>query len=160
MAKKSLALWDMDGTLSNDAHRQALYVPGIASDYWLPENMAKDALYPEALAGVQDHIDHEWQIGILTARLESYNRECTEEWLRINLPGFDFDPIILRPDELAWMRPPEFKLGVVRQLLASGEFETVVLHDNDPYVISAIHKNISEVHAVHRTWDLKGLAGG
>lgn len=147
-----LALWDMDGTLANDSHRAPLYIRGAWSEYWNRDQVMKDPLFPQAEAWLRSFESQGWQIGILTARLDRHNRESTEEWLTNK--GIVANPIFLRPDAFDWMRPPEFKTLVVKNLIVSGAYDRVVLFDNDPEVVAAVRAECGEKTAVHCTWDM------
>lgn len=146
-----LALWDMDGTLSDDRHRRVLYVEGEYTEYWKVENILADELFPEAKAEVARLEADGWNIGILTARTEELNRSSTEFWLQKN--NIHANPIILRPREFRYMRGPEFKSKVVEGIVHSGNFEQVVLYENDLEVVKAVQKLVGPEKAIHCTWE-------
>jgi hypothetical protein len=146
-----LCLWDIDGTLSDDRHRSHFYEAGNWEAYFAYENQISDPVYPEALALYQEMKASGWTMGYLTARLER-NRPATLDWLRIN--DFDNpDSAILRPEDLSSMRPPRFKSEKLAQLVLSGDYEDVVLVDNDPLVIDRVVEDLGSEYVFHASWD-------
>jgi hypothetical protein len=148
-----LALFDMDGTLSNDTHRQDEYRAGKYSRYWDKDLIMQDPVWQVAVDKYHELESEGWTMGILTARREDYNIETTHAWLEEH--GLYPNPIILRPNYLAYLRPPQFKTVVVQGLLRLPEVTDVVLYDNDALVVEAIQSNVGGQHVVHCTWDIE-----
>lgn len=148
-----LALFDMDGTLSDDRHRRPLYIPGQYSDYWKRENMLADPVFPEATRIMADLRGQGWSIGILCARSESHNIGVTKEWLANNNIGYDY--MWLKPESSQGSLPPDFKADIMGQLVNQYThiFTKVVLFDNDPAVVRRINEDFGGEHVVHCTWE-------
>lgn len=148
-----LALFDMDGTLSDDRHRRPLYVPGQYSDYWKRENMLADPVFPEATQLMSDLREQGWSIGILCARVESHNIGVTKEWLSNN--DINYDYMWLKPDSSKGATPPDFKQTIMDSLIMQYKhmFTKVVLFDNDPAVVLRINQKFGSEHIVHCTWE-------
>jgi len=143
-------LFDLDGTLCDDRHRLHLYEEGKSTDYWRPDLVLADAVWPEAERLYNKALLEGWEVGVLTARLER-NRGVSEAWLRAN--GFEASVVYLRPEEYSYMRPPAYKTTIVGSLIRSGEFDKVVHYDNDAFVVGRIRETLGDEYAVHTTWD-------
>jgi FMN phosphatase YigB (HAD superfamily) len=151
-----LTLFDMDGTLCDDAHRYPLYLAQDWAGYFGDVEPLKDPVWPDGKAIYDEAVERGDDIYVLTARLER-NRWVSEEWLRQN--GFDkVKEIILRPEEEHDVRPPQFKAQVVKLLSESGVWDEVVLVDNDPDVVEAINASLGTEYTYHATWDSKAAA--
>lgn len=148
-----LALFDMDGTLSDDRHRRPMYIPGQYSDYWKRENMLADPVFPQATKLIDDLREQGWTIGILCARIDSLNTEVTKEWLEEN--DILYDRMWLKPDKSKGMTPPDFKQGVMNDLINNSDYmyDKVVLFDNDPEVVARVSADSGSDHVVHCTWE-------
>lgn len=149
MAK--LLLWDLDGTLADDRHRYHLYEQKRFSEYFAYDSIMADGVYMDALALYSEMKSHGWQMGYLTARLER-NRQATVDWLtkhRFDNP----ETAILRPEEWVDFRPPRFKSEVIGRFIESGEYDEVVLVDNDLKVVQRIAEDHGEEHVFHADWD-------
>lgn len=147
-----LALFDMDGTLANDAHRKAAYVAGQWSDYWNHEKMLADELYSEAEDAFRKAEAEGCDIMILTARLESYNRDLTAKWLESK--GLTVKRMIFRPDLESYLRPDEFKSRVIDYFIRKGDYESIILYENDPEVVARITQDHGAQYVFHATWEL------
>lgn len=148
---RKIMLFDLDGTLCDDRHRVHLYEEGRATDYWRPDLVMADGVWPEAARIYHEALADGWEVGILTARLER-NRGVSEAWLREH--HFKTDIVYLRPEEYAYMRPPAYKTTIIGSLIRSGDFDQVVHYDNDALVVGRIHETLGEQYAVHTTWDV------
>jgi hypothetical protein len=150
-----LALFDLDGTLSDDSHRRDLYIPGTYSEYWNPELMLQDQPFPGALDLISRLQADGWSIGVLSARLASYNAEVTEAWLAYN--ALNLYPVFLRTDENKDLTPPEYKskiMSIYATPIGKAMFEEVVLYDNDPDVVDRIHADLGDEYATLVSWDV------
>lgn len=147
-----LALFDMDGTLANDSARRASYLAGQYSDYWNHEKMMADELFSEAEDAFRKAEAEGCDIMILTARLESYNYHLTAAWLESK--GLKVKKMIFRPDLLDYLRPPEFKSQVIGALIRTGEYESILLYENDAEVVARITQDHGAQYVFHATWEL------
>lgn len=147
---KKLLLWDLDGTLSDDRHRQLAYHEKRYLDYFAYSAMMSDPVFPEARALYDELKSAGWEIGYLTARLER-NRDVSEAWLKMH--NFDHpERVMLRPQELAHMRPPQFKVGVLRSFIQSGDYDAICLVDNDPLVVDHVRAELGEDYVFFADW--------
>ncbi len=147
-----LALFDMDGTLSDDAHRNAEYEVGKYSSYWDSDKMLADPAYPEALQMMEDLLADDWAIGVLTARLER-NLATTKTWLdNFDLSEKVTGPIVLRPEWLHHMRAWQFKPLAMRLLTESKLYSDIILVEDDYLVSVAVHQQFGAGHIVRATW--------
>lgn len=150
-----IALFDMDGTLSDDSHRRHLYVPGQYTEYWTPELIMQDPPFSPALELVNSLRGDGWSIGVMSARRAEYNRKVTEEWLALN--GVAAFPIFLRGESDKDLSPAEFKTKAFSIYMTSPGvilFEEAVLYDNDPDVVNLVNATYGDGHAVLTTWDV------
>lgn len=145
-----LVLWDFDGTMSDDRHRRDLYHEKRYAEYFGYEQQMADPPYPEAMALYAEMKLEGWEMAYLTARLER-NRPATEDWIRKH--GLDIGAVFMRPEAMNLVRPPKFKSQIVGRLIASGEYERVVLVDNDPLVVERIKEDHGEEHIFFASWD-------
>lgn len=146
-----LALFDLDGTLANDLHRKPAYLAKDWATYWDYDSMMSDPVWEPARQKIRVLEDAGWHVWVLTARLEDYNREVTEEWLTAN--GFGDLPALLRPRAWSDLRPPQFKSRMLGLIKGSSDIGEVVLYDNDPDVVEEITKHHGAQHVVHCTWE-------
>lgn len=149
-----VALFDMDGTLSDDRHRRPLYVPGTFSAYWNYDQMMADPVFPQGRVHFQELKDAGWIVGVLTARSEQHNADVTEEWLETN--GFEPDFVWLKGADDAGKSPAQFKRETIQRLtrgINSVLYSDVVLYENDPIVVAEIHKWCGSQNVVHCSWD-------
>jgi hypothetical protein len=147
----NLVLFDMDGTLSDDTQRQHLYLEKRYTEYFSYDAQMSDAPYPEGRALFDAMQVDGWVAGVLTARLER-NSLATFHWLQREsyvLGG----PVILRPESQHTVRPPVFKSSVLRGLIESGEYEHVILVDNDPLVVAQVTADLGSEHVMFADWD-------
>lgn len=150
--QKWLALWDIDGTLANDSHRVHFAVQRKWYEYFDAQRMADDSpfLVPISTVSAMDAMG--WEIAYLTGRRED-RRHTTQEWLtRWGLPN-PFSLLMRRFTDS--MRLAEFKVAVIRRVMDSGQWDKVVLFDDDPEVVSLVQKNFGEDTAFHCTWHIK-----
>lgn len=153
------AFFDMDGTLSDDSNRRQYYVPGQFTEYWDERQMLSDPLYPEAGAVVNSLVDMGWSYGILSARLESYNRNVTETWLAEH--GLVPDFVWLRTDLEKGQNPVEFKVNRLRFWVENvTRYDSIVHYDNDQDVVDAITSELGSQYVQLCTWDRDGDSGG
>lgn len=146
-----LVVFDMDGTLSDDRARRPAYEAKDWPAYWNEEAMLSEPAWPEALRLIRQHEEAGDQVGVLTARLEDYNRAVTEKWLFDQ--GLFVTPVILRDDENKGKRPPEFKLFVMKYLRDMPMYDQVVLYDNDIEVVNLITEELGPEFVIHATWE-------
>jgi hypothetical protein len=151
---RKLALYDMDGTLSDDSHRRNLYVPGIYTPYWDREQLLKDKMWFAARLSTEAMRDAGWHLGVLSARSER-NREVTEEWLERE--GVDVHAVWLKGKENSYtenLTPAQFKLFKLIEILASGVWDAVVLYDNDREVVDLVKTHLGTQYVVLCSWDV------
>ena len=147
---KKLLLWDLDGTLSDDRQRQHFYQTKQWEKYFSYQAQMSDPVFPAARALYDELKSSGWDMGYLSARLER-NRQASHDWLKLN--NFDRpDKLMLRPEELSDMRPPQFKAGVLKKLIESNEYDCVMLVDNDPHVVNFIRKVLGDEHIFFADW--------
>lgn len=148
-----LLLWDMDGTLSDDRHRQKYRDEGDYEKYFDYDAMMADPVYEEALALYREMKLDNWEMGYLTARLER-NRPATVDWLTRN--GFEkAESAYLRPEIYSRLRPPKFKSMLVGQLIESKAFERVVLVDNDLEVVRRVTEDHGAESVFFAEWGVE-----
>ncbi len=145
-----LALFDLDGTLSNDDHRQHLYQQQQWADYFSYDAQMADPVWPEGRALYEEMILDGWDIGYLTARRER-NRQASVDWLTLH-EFVNPDSVILRPEADANIRPPKFKAIVVEDFIKHSLYDAVVLIDNDPLVVERIRADLGEEFVFHARW--------
>jgi len=149
-----VALWDMDGTLSDDRHRRHLYVPGTYSEYWNRDRMMADPVFMQGKTHFDQLKSEGWLVGILTARSEKHNADVTEDWLEQN--GFEPDFVWLKGEADASKSPPQFKRETLQRLtrgINTALYTDVVLYDNDPLVVAEVKHWLGDSHVVHCGWD-------
>lgn len=145
-----LALFDLDGTLSNDSARQQMYQEKRWAEYFSYDAQMADPVWPEGRALYEEMIRDGYYVGYLTARLYR-NHQASVDWLTLH--GFvNPESVILRLESEHTVRPPQFKARVVADLLRSGKWDNVVLIDNDPLVIECVSEEVGPAHAFHATW--------
>lgn len=144
-----LALWDLDGTLADSSHRQEFYFAHDWDEYNSPARIADDTPYPHAIELVHQMRRNRWDIMYLTGRRDRIN-EITQDWLyAAGAP--DTHAVLTRgdrdPDVLA-----DFKVKVIKRVVASKLFQRVLLFDDDPEVIRLVRKNFGSDAGFLCTW--------
>lgn len=138
-----LALFDLDGVLANDVHRQHHALARQWNEYFAL--MGKDKVWPQGRELYDNATLLEWDVMYLTGRRED-TRAMTRKWLKKK--GFDHKlPLIMRPREER-MPLAVLKAGIVAGL--TSHYPTVLLYDDDPAVIDAVGD-----HGRHCTWHIK-----
>lgn len=144
--KHRLALFDLDGVLADDRHRQA---HALARDWGLYfALMSDDGVWRQGKEIYEGATLTGWHVGYLTGRREQY-RDKTLAWLRAH--GFDDTrPLLMRPDDSRTVLA-EYKAGV---LAAMKEYDELMLYDDDPEVIRVVGK-LPHVRVKHCAWHVK-----
>lgn len=147
-----LALWDIDGTLADDTHRVHFAIARQWFSYFDAKRMADDSPFSVPISVVQIMDSMGWEIAYLTGR-RTDRRQVTQEWLeRHQAPN----PFSLMMRGFADSMPlAEFKVQQIRRVLASGQWDRVVLFDDDPEVVRLVQKNFGQEVAFHCTWHTK-----
>lgn len=146
-----LALFDLDGVLADDRHRIQFALDKEWAEYFAPERMAADGVHPQGAAMVKTMQNLGWTIGYLTARRWD-TRDVTEAWQLAN--GFPPGLLIMRSADRT-MRAGDYKSLEVGELIGTGDFDYLVLFDDDPEVIRTVGSAHGEQHVVHCTWSVK-----
>lgn len=147
----NLVLFDLDGTLADDRHRIEAYKEGRFDEYFSYENQMSDPVFEQGRELLRCLQEQGWVVGYLTARMDR-NHRASLDWLSAN--GFpESEWVFHRSAEYAHLRPPEFKSLIVGALIASGEFNSVALVDNDPEVIAKVSADNPYCCTFHATWD-------
>ena len=129
-------VFDLDGTLANNLHRQALlpnreFLKNSNEDiarFW-DASVNDEPHHPvaEIARSLYDYHD----IVILTSRSE-YLREQTEDWLeRSDIP---FDELIMRPEEDELLHTPTFKVRELKSIMARGGKVAAMFEDHSGVV--------------------------
>ena len=137
-----LAVFDLDGTLTDTRHRQHhLDVTPKAWDLFFAA-AAGDGAHPEGLAAVQTAVRSGCDLVYLSGRPERLRRD-TERWLRHH----DCPPgeLVLRPDR-SRTSAVVFKLRQLRRLAAGRQLALLV--DDDPAVVDAVRAHPQLVRQV------------
>lgn len=148
-----LALFDLDGTLSDDRHRVQHVLDGDWKTYFEPERVGADTVLDEGMALVKKYQRAGYVIGYLTARRHVL-RQTTEDWLDLN--GFPQGRLYMK--EWEEKRPAaNFKADTLRHLLSLNVFEEVVLFEDDPETVAHVN-NTTGAHAIFITYYVKEKA--
>jgi len=147
----SLSLIDIDGVIADDRHREQYSINKQYVQYFDKVRMSNDAVWEEGRKLVEDRIKAGDTIAYLTGRRED-RRQVTEEWLDRN--HFPMGRLTMRRFDQT-MPLALFKAEYIHDLIASGNFESVVLFDDDPEVIRFVNEDVGPGHAVHCTWHIK-----
>jgi hypothetical protein len=156
-----LALFDIDGYLANDLHRTPFALAKEWADYFRPDRVLADTLYPEGKKQIYDMIADGWNIAYLTGRREDL-RSVTLDW-------FDLHGLPYGGDIFIQMRPfndtrvlADYKLDFVRGLWSGEEtvyeLDRLVLFDDDPEVVRVIQEHLGLTFAQGCAWHTKPAA--
>lgn len=149
--QKKLVLFDIDGVLADDSHRLHYALNKQWSDYF--RMIWYDSPLEEGIARVrywQDRPDVEIQY-LTGRRIDLY--ETTKNWLtaqglpnpeRITMRGFAHRDILAK-----------YKVGVIKNALEGGYFQSVLLYEDDPAVVELVNSTFGEGTAVLTTWYVK-----
>lgn len=147
----ALSLIDIDGVIADDRHREQFSIAKQYVQYFDKERMSNDGVWEQGRDLVQDRMKRGDTIAYLTGRRED-RRQVTEDWL--DKHGFPMGRLTMRRFDQT--KPLAiFKADYIHDLLASGNFESVVLFDDDPEVIRFVNEDVGPGHAVHCTWHTK-----
>lgn len=146
-----LALIDIDGVLANDVHRTPFAVNREWAEYFDPERMLADDVWPEGRALVGRLWMQGAEIAYLTGRRED-RREVTRVWLSRNM--FPYGMLYMRPSGMK-MRLAELKALRMEGLWQDDPTLDIVLYDDDPEVIRLVREKFGDDAAVHCTWYVK-----
>lgn len=130
-----LALWDIDGTLSDDSHRRHYFLEGDYARYFSRSLMMSDPVLDEGRAEFVSLARSGWNLGFVTARRER-NRPATESWLEAHSLKGPW-PLFMRSDD-AEQSPAEFKASVIFQFLDNG-YE-VSFYEDDPSICVELNR--------------------
>ena len=146
-----LALFDLDGTLSDDSERAQFFIQGQPTEYWDRDKMLADPIFPGAFNLIRGLESVDTHIGILSARQDELNRKVTQQWL----DSFDLNPayVILKPKRFSYMKPEEFKCMKLASILADDEFTDVVFYENERGVVDYINARLPGEHAQWVEWN-------
>jgi hypothetical protein len=146
-----LALIDIDGVLANDSHRTPHAILREWAEYFDPERMLADTVWPEGRALVQRLWLRRTEIAYLTGRRED-RRDVTERWLINN--RFPYGQLYMRHPDMK-MRLAELKASIIRDIKQATPTLDIVLYDDDPEVIRTVREEFGDDTAVHCTWYVK-----
>ncbi len=149
-----LALVDIDGVLANDSKRVQYALSRTWHEYFKPERMKADTVWPQGLKLINNLQNAGWQIEYLTGRRDD-RHVLTFDWLLAN--GYPWAALHTRPFSVS--KPlANLKTEFVGKALDSGRFRNVVLFDDDPEVIRRVQDDHGLEHGVHCTWHIKQKA--
>ena len=141
--RRQLAVFDIDGVLADDRHRQHHAIARNWGDYF--SLMHADGVWAQGRELYDNAMLLGWDVCYLTGRRED-TRDMTLEWLKRR--KFDHKlPLHMRPFEER-MPLAQLKAGILDQLAPL--YEKVVLYDDDPAVIEAVG-----ARGFHCTWHKK-----
>jgi hypothetical protein len=150
----NLALFDVDGVLANDDHRVHYALDKKWFEYFKPERVGADPLLMPGFDLLSDLIDEGWHHEFLTGRRDTLRR-TTEDWM----DGYKIPSGRMTMRTTAQtMRLAEFKVGYIGPIVSSGNYDRVVLFDDDPEVVRLTQETFGEEYAVHCTWYKKRSA--
>lgn len=148
---KNLYLFDLDGTLADDRHRQHYAKASNWEKYFAQENMMADLPYGQCVELISGAKESGSEIGFLTARDER-SREVTVRWLELH--GF--------PTENLYMKPlncpndsSNFKALWIEVVMKSGKWDKVVHHENNLPAANVIRELCGESSVVLCEWQLE-----
>jgi FMN phosphatase YigB (HAD superfamily) len=156
--KRALALFDLDGTLADDRHRQHLAMADDWTNYFAYEAMVLDEIWAQGRDLFEQAVAAGTEIGYLTGRRED-TRPGTEAWLAAN--GFPFQqgtsvrmkPKLMPGQDREQLRTAVFKAELIQKLAEEGW--AVTLYDDDPEVCAVVNDRCGDGTAVHCTWHIK-----
>lgn len=146
-----LALIDIDGVLANDEHRVQHALNREWAIYFAPARMKQDSPLQGGRELIQRLIREGWEIQYLTGRRED-RRAVTTLWLIEH--GFPIAPIHMRGRQEK-MPLANFKKMRIQEMLETGLYDEIVLHDDDPEVIRLVKETFGDDYGVHCTWYIK-----
>lgn len=149
-----LALFDIDGVIANDTHRVHHALAQAWPLYFDPKTMAGDTVWEQGREAIAAEQAAGSVIAYLTGRREDL-RPVTSTWLEEN--GFPNGVLFMRPKAVT-IPLANLKTQVLRSLIDSGQYESVVLYDDDPEVVRLARTHFGEDVAVHCTWHVKQQA--
>lgn len=152
-----LALLDIDGVLLDDKHRSHFYKSHDFTSYFAEENMAQDTGIEEGRELVERLIKEGFVLAYLTGRRGDRFGVTKKSLADAGYPTKI--PFIMRPFPEPELKIPlaEYKVDQIQQIVATEQFEEVVLYDDDPRVIKLVQESFGEGYAVHCTWRIKDL---
>ena len=128
---KQCYVFDLDGTLADDSHRQHFLTGDVKKWQSYYEGMGKDILFRNVYKVCSRLSSH---IIILTGRPEEY-RTLTERWLAHNCDNY-YDMLIMRPTGNHEPSGP-LKVKQLQELEASG-YEIMGIFEDRPEVADAM----------------------
>jgi phosphoglycolate phosphatase-like HAD superfamily hydrolase len=153
VSRHVLRLFDIDGVLANEVHRQHHALNRDWAHYFHPSRLARDTVWPQGRDLYQLCLAAGDDVGYLTGRREDL-REYTEAWLADN--GFNATlPLIMRKLEhqtRAGYPLPVLKAGIVREL--TYVYDEVWLYEDDPAVCEAVGQ-VQGARVHHCAWHIK-----
>lgn len=149
--KKKLVLFDIDGVLADDSHRVHFALDKQWGDYF--DRIHLDTPLSEGVDIAQMYSHRpDVEVQYLTGRrIDLY--EKTRNWLaihelpnpeRITMRGFAHRDILSK-----------YKVGVIRNALEGGYFQSVLLYEDDPAVVELVNSTFGEGTAILTTWYVK-----
>lgn len=154
---KKLALFDIDGVLADDRHRVHYALDRNWTKYFDKHLMFNDGVWPEGVTLVRGMVEDGWTPGYLTGRREDL-RWTTTAWLAVNDFPVGDDVLLLMRDFKRGVPLANLKVGILQDLIDSGEWEEVLLFDDDPEVIRLVTEVLGPEYSRHCTWHIKETA--
>lgn len=144
------AWFDMDGTLSDDAHRHNHMLTGNWDKY---HELSKNDPPIEAVGEVMQSLRSSgMNVGILTSRPMSY-RQSTQVWLTKHFPFVTITALLMRPQG-DWRPSGESKVSELDKFFRSREIalkRTCCIFDDRDSVAASLREAGFTVFDVHRT---------
>lgn len=149
--KKKLVLFDIDGVVADDSHRVHFALDKEWGSYFEALELDKPLQKGFDLAweyAQRPDVDVQYLTG---RRIDLYQR--TVSWLirhrfpnpeRITMRGFANRDILAK-----------YKAGVFKNAIEGGEFESVMIHEDDPAVVNYINMKFGDNSAVLIDWYVK-----
>jgi len=127
-----LSCWDLDGCLVDNDHRRT------EPDFPINgEALLKDLPIAHALERLQRQRNKDYQVAVLTARVESL-RAVTQRWMQKH--GLDWVQwLLMRPDQIAYEKSTAFKQQVFNILLGIRTWKKVLAYDDQERYLEAYH---------------------
>lgn len=148
---RRLALFDIDGVLADERHRQHHAINREWAEYFDHDRMKRDGVWRQGRELYENCHLVGFDVAYLTGRRED-TRAVTEKWLRKK--NFDTDlPLLMRP--LRDRRPlAELKAAIIAEELRRGRYDEIWMFDDDPAVIEQVCQ-VQGAKARHCTWHVK-----
>lgn len=149
-----LVLFDIDGVLADDRHRQHHALAERWSDYFADDVMMFDPVWKQGDDLMHQALHDGYRIGYCTGRRED-TRRVTEAWLTINSFPVDLIPLYMKPLS-GKTKTPVYKAATIETLMNTDGLE-VILYDDDPDVCAEVNRACGSGTAIHCTWHIKPI---